>query len=271
LSVGHGHWAGIRRIEDLAAGTSAFHLVDPAAKLLVTLGYTAVVASFPAAAVTSLVPYLLFPVLCSVIGRIPASLLAARIIAVLPLAMLLGIANPILDHTPALLVGGLVITRGWMSLAGIVLRTLLVVAGALCLTALTGFDGICRALERFRLPRILVLQLRMMFRHLSTLSEEVSRTLLAYRLRSGSERGVAPREWGDVAGSVLIRSIGRAERIHTAMLSRGGGGPLPRAARRAMRPADWLFVISWWGWFALCRVVDLPSLVGALAQGRSNV
>jgi cobalt/nickel transport system permease protein len=245
--------------------------VDPVAKLLVTLGYTAVVTSFPAAAVTPLAPYLAYPVLCAMVGDIPLRLLAGRILAVFPLAVLLGIANPILDRAPALVVGGLVVSRGWMSLMGIACRTLLVVAGALCLTALTGFDGICRALERLRLPRILVLQLRLMFRHLSTLSDEVSRTLLAYRLRSGRGRGVAPGEWGGVAGGVLVRTLDRAERIHLAMLARGGATPPPPSARAPLRSQDWLFLISWWAWFALCRVVDLPSLVGALAQGRSHV
>jgi cobalt/nickel transport system permease protein len=245
--------------------------VDSVAKLLVTLGYTAAVTSFPAAAVTPLVPYLAYPVLCAVVGDIPFRLLAGRIFAVLPLAVLLGIANPFFDHAPALAVGSLVISRGWMSLMGIACRTLLVVTGALCLTALTGFDGICRALERLRLPRILVLQLRLMFRHLSTLSDEVSRTLLAYRLRSGRRGGVAPAEWGGVVGGVLVRTLDRAERIHLAMLVRGGTAPPPPSERVALQPRDWLFVASWWAWFALCRIVDLPSLVGALAQGGPRV
>jgi cobalt/nickel transport system permease protein len=266
LSIGHGHWAGIQRVEDLAAGSSAFHRVDPVAKLLVTLGFTGVVSSFPAAAVTPLAPYLIYPVLCAAVGGIPPRLLFSRILAVLPLAVFLGIANPILDHAPAMVLGGMVVSRGWLSLIGIVCRTLLVVAGALCLTALTGFDGICRALERLRLPRILVLQLRLMFRHLSTLSDEVSRTLLAYRLRSGRKRGVAPGEWGGVAGGVLVRTVDRAERIHLGMVARGGTAPPPGSARSPLRAWDWVFLIAWGAWFALCRVVDVPSMVGALVQ-----
>jgi cobalt/nickel transport system permease protein len=244
--------------------------VVPVAKLLVTLGYTAVVTSFPAAAVTPLAPYLAYPVLCAMVGDIPLRLLAGRILAVFPLAVLLGIANPILDHAAALVVGGLVVSRGWMSLVGIACRTLLVVAGALCLTALTGFDGICGALERLHLPRILVLQLRLMFRHISTLADEVSRALLAYRLRSGRERGVAPGEWGGVAGGVLVRTLDRAERIHLAMLARGGAAPRSPTTRATLRFRDWLFVLAWWSWFALCRVVDVPSVVGAIAQGRPH-
>ena len=237
------------------------------AKLFVTLGFAVAVASFPAAAVTPLTPFLLYPALCMAIGGIPARVLARRMAAVLPLAVMLGVANPLLDHAPALAAGGITISRGWMSLIGIVCRTLLIVAGALCLTALSGFEGICRALERLRLPHVLVLQFRLMFRYLLTLSEEVSRTLLAYRLRSGRKRGVAHGAWGGVAGGVLVRSIDRAERIHIAMLSRGGAGPTPRSTRAPLRPSDWLFLILWWGWFLLCRLVDVPALAGILAQG----
>ena len=241
--------------------------MDPLAKLVTTMGFTVAVASFPAAAVTPLAPFLLYPVLLVVAGDIPLGLLAGRLAAVLPIAVLLGAANPLLDHAPALTLAGVAITRGWMSLAGIVCRTLLIVTAALALTALTGFDGICGALERFGLPRALVLQLRLMFRHLSTLSDEVGRTLLAYRLRAGRERGVAPRFWGGVAGSVLVRSIDRAERIHTAMLARDGGQRRRESIRWLARPSDWLFALAWMAWFLLCRLVDLPALVGALARG----
>lgn len=245
--------------------------MDPLAKLVTTMGFTVAVASFPPAAVTPLAPFLLYPVLLAVVGDIPLGLFAGRLAAVLPFAVLLGAANPVLDHAPALTLAGVVITRGWMSLVGIVSRTLLVVAAAISLTALTGFDGICGALERLGLPRALVLQLRLMFRHLSTLSDEVGRTLLAYRLRAGKERGVAPRSWGGVAGSVLVRSIDRAERIHTAMLTRGGAQAPRRKARRLARSSDWVFVAAWGAWFLLCRLVDLPALVGALARGVLHV
>ena len=241
--------------------------MDPVAKLLVTAGFTVAVASFPAAAVIPLVPYLAYPVLLVVVGGIPVRLLAGRLAAILPFAAFLGAANPLLDHAPALVVGSLTVSRGWMSLAGIVCRTLLIVSAALSLTALTGFNGICCALERLKLPRILVFQIRLMFRHLSTLSEEMGRTLLAYGLRTASHRGVAPRAWGAVAGSVLVRSIDRAERINTAMRARDGGRT-PRATGRGFaRPSDWVFLVTWMAWFVLCRILDIPTLLGALARG----
>jgi cobalt/nickel transport system permease protein len=241
------------------------------AKLLVTLGFTALVSSFPARAVFPLAPFVAYPVLLALVGGIPARLMARRLAVILPFAVLLGAANPQLDHTPSLIIGGVSITRGWMSLAGIVLRALLIVSAALSLTALTGFDGICGALERLGLPRGFVLQLRLMFRHLSTLSEEVSRTLLAYGLRGGRARGVAPREWGSVAGSILVRSIDRAERIHAAMLARDGGHGRREPGAWLARPSDWLFTLAWMAWFLLCRLLDLPAIVGSLARSLLHV
>ncbi len=238
---------------------------------MTTVGFIVAVSSFPASAVTPLAPFLLYPVLLTVVGDIPLGLIAGRLAVVLPFAALLGAANPLLDHAPALVLAGATITRGWLSFAGIVCRTLLIVAAALALTALSGFDGICGAFERLRLPHALVLQLRLMFRHLSTLSDEVGRTLLAYRLRAGRQRGVAPREWGGVAGSVLVRSIDRAERIHTAILARGGAEAPRQRIRGLARPSDWMFAALWTAWFLLCRLIDLPALVGALARSVLNV
>jgi cobalt/nickel transport system permease protein len=241
------------------------------AKLIVTLAFTVSVASFPGTVVIALVPFAAYPVILAAGGGVPLRLLARRLVVVLPFALALGAANPLLDRTPALAVSGIVISGGWMSLAGIVCRTLLIVSAALCLTALTGFDGICGALERLRFPRSFVLQLRLMFRHLSTLSDEMSRILLAYGLRSGRNRGVAPREWGNVAGSVLVRTLDRAERIHAAMLVRGAGEMPRQQPRQHARPSDWLFALAWTGWFLLCRLVDLPSLVGSLARSILHV
>jgi len=239
--------------------------VDPVAKLLVAFGYVVVVASFPAQAVTPLAPFLLYPTLCAAVGGIPLRILARRILAVLPAAALLGAANPLIDRAPELSLGDLVITRGWLSFAAIIAKTLLIVSGALCLTALSGFDGICIALECLGLPRLLIMQLRLMFRHLSTLSDEVSRTLLAYRMRSGRERGVEPAAWGSVAGGVLVRTLERADRVHHAMLCRGAEQHVARR-HAPLRAADAIYFLSWTGWFALCRVVDIPAVVGVLAR-----
>jgi cobalt/nickel transport system permease protein len=69
----------------------------------------------------------------------------------------------------------------------------------------------------------------------------------------------------------LLRSLDRAERVHTAMLVRGGG-EIPRIeVRRRARLSDWLFVCLWAGWFLLCRLVDLPSRVGDLARSLLHV
>jgi cobalt/nickel transport system permease protein len=177
----------------------------------------------------------------------------------------LGAANPILDRAPMFAVGGLTITRGWVSLAALVLRAALVVSAAICLTALTGFDAICSSLIHLGLPRVLAFQLRLMFRHLSTLSDEVGRASLAYRLRGG-RRGIVPSAWGGLAGGLLVRSLDRAERIHRAMLCRGGEHPGPTRLSR-FRSSDALYLGLWAAWFALCRLVDLSALVGALAKG----
>jgi len=94
LSAGHGHWIDIRALERLSTLESPFHRVHPAIKLVVTLVFTALVASFPASAVTPLVAMGAYPVLCVVVAGLPPRVIVVRVALVLPFAALLGAASP---------------------------------------------------------------------------------------------------------------------------------------------------------------------------------
>jgi cobalt/nickel transport system permease protein len=75
------------------------------------------------------------------------------------------------------------------------------------------------------------------------------------------------RVWAPLVGHLLLRSVDRARRIHRAMLARGFDGQL--GPLRVSRPLRWtwrdsVFVLSWCGFFALARAVDLPYALGRL-------
>ncbi len=122
-------------------------------------------------------------------------------------------------------------TGGWISYASIVLRFLLTAGAALVLTATTGFTGICLALEKLKVPDVLVTQLLLLFRYIFVLGDEATRMGQARRLRSFGRRGMGWRVYGQMLGQLLLRTFARAQRIYLAMKSRGFDGEI-RVARR---------------------------------------
>jgi cobalt/nickel transport system permease protein len=65
-----------------------------------------------------------------------------------------------------------------------------------------------------------------------------------------------------MVGPLLLRTLDRAQRIHTAMLSRGFDGEIRMLRPLRIRPGDAVFLTGWIGAFVLLRIYDLPLWLG---------
>lgn len=256
----------INRLEEQSLHDTLLHRRHPAAHLFVTLGFIAVAASYGRYAVAEMLPMLFYPVFICAAGEIPPRLLFWRLLLALPFVLGVGIFNPILDKQSFFIIPGVAVSMGWLSLASILLRCALSVSAVLLLIAVEGMAGFCGALRFLRVPRAVVVQLMLTFRYLSVLAEEVSRILLAYRLRSG-RKGVAYGQWGPLAGQWLMRSLAKAERVYNAMQCRGFTGDLPQGKLPPFTPIDALYVLLWGACFFFARAVNLPAALGRLVVG----
>lgn len=262
------HLDHFRRLDDLAQSDSYIHRLHPAIKIITTLVFLITVASYPKYEVSGLLPLILFPVALITLGRLPLTYFAERLLFLVPFIVLVAIANPFLDRTTLLEIGGVSISGGWISFAAIVLRFLLAITTVLALVATTGINDVCSVLMRAGVPRILVLQLLLLYRYLSLLLEEAYRLEQAYLLRSGdARRGVAPKVWGSLAGSLLLRTFSRAKQIYDAMLCRGFTGDL-RLLRPAKLTAGSVVYLAGWMAFIVCaRIINIPVWIGTLFKG----
>lgn len=254
-------------LEILATRETPIHRLDPRAKLLATLVFVAMVVSFDRYAISALVPFFLFPLVLVARGGLPAGFLLRKTLLALPFALLVGLFNPFFDRTPLLALGPLMISGGWVSFASIILRALLTVGASLALIAVTGFTGVCLSLERLGFPRVFAVQLLFLYRYLFILVEEGGRTVRARELRSCGARGQGIASYSSLVGNLLLRTWDRAERIHRAMLSRGFQGEfhLRRTTRFGWR--ELLFVGGWSALFIVCRLVNIPVLIGTIVTG----
>jgi len=253
-----------RQLELQAARNTSLHRLDSRAKLLVTLLFILAVVSCNRYAVTALLPFFLFPLVVTIRANFPVALILKKVVLVLPFVLLIGSANPFFDQTPLYSFGAYTISGGFISLVSLVLRAVLTVSAAVLLVATTGFVEICGALEQFGMPQALVTQLFFMYRYLFVLAEDVVMTSRARQLRSFGSKGMGWRPFASLLAHLLLRSWQRAERIHTAMLARGGGWVFRQKQPFHFGSRELLFVAGWGGLFVALRLVNLPLLLGEL-------
>ena len=243
-------------LDMLACRESPVHRLDARAKVLTTFIFVVVVAYFDKYAVVSLLPLFLFPLALVVLARLPLSFLAKRLLLVAPFALLVGVFNPLLDQQTQLLLGTFEVAGGWLSFASILLRFTLTVGMALVLISVTSFPGICNAIDRLGAPRIFALQLLFLYRYIFVLGEEARRMVRARSLRSFHGRGNGLKIYGALLTQLLWRTMGRAQRVHKAMLSRGFVGRIPLLQMKRFAWQDGVFVGLWCSFFVAVRVLS---------------
>ena len=255
-----------RRLDLLATGDSALHRLDARAKVIVTLAFIVCVMSFGRYTVAALLPFFVFPIAVVAAARLPAALLSRKIAMVLPIALLIGLPNPLFDSEPLVRLGSVEVSGGWVSLLSILLRALLAAAAAIVLVAVTGFPVICGALERLGMPPVLAVQLLFLYRYLAVLGEEALRMTTARDLR-GSGRPLSIRLYAALVGRLLLRTWDRAERIYLAMCARGFVGEFRIGRPSRFGWPEVAYVIGWCGIFLLLRTQDPAQWLGATLLG----
>ena len=244
-------------LERTAQAESPLHRLDARAKLLTTAVFLFTMLSVPLSQLSEILFYTLFPLLTAAMGGMRFGPLFRRSLVVLPFVALVGIFNLFYDREPALRIGALVITGGWITFLSILLRGLLAMQALLLLIGTTGFFGLCRGLQRLGLPRLFTVQLLFVYRYFYVLVDEALHLSWAREARSFGRRALPLRVWGTLTGQLLIRTCDRAEQIHRAMLARGFTGRIPDsiATCTQWRRADTLFLAGWSTVLMLARLL----------------
>ena len=231
------------RLDRHAYLDSAIHRLDPRTKVLATLIFVLVVVSFGKYTVLPLLPFLAFPVLIAVLGRVPFGLILKRFSLALPFLLLVGIFNPLLDRAVMAEVGGMGISAGWVSFLSIFLRGFLCVTAGIVLIATTPVPGIAQALGGLHFPRVLVVQLLLLYRYLFVLMDEAGRMRRARALRAGKPKA-SLRDATRLLTTLLLRTVDRSEAIWRAMLLRGFEGDLRSPRRLQWDFSDTVFLMA---------------------------
>jgi cobalt/nickel transport system permease protein len=254
-------------LDRLASRDTPLHRIDPRAKLLATLAFIITVLSYGKYQIVPLLPLAAYPLVLKALGEVPAKFVVRKLLIVSPFAVFVGLFNPLFDRRTIMTIGSIDIAGGWVSYASILMRFALTVAATLVLVAGTGIHNICRGLERLGMPSVFTVQVLMLYRYLFVLIDDGARMVRARAMRSVGRRGLGLRVYGAMLGSLLLRTLDRAERVHAAMCCRGFDGRVRTLESLHLRIGDVLFVAGWLTFFVLLRVFDLAGLLGSLVTG----
>lgn len=234
--------------------------IDPRALIAVTLIYLIAILSIPLGMPDRLIWLAVYPIITAPLSHIAYERIFIRSLYVLPFILAIGIFNPFIDREAAFTFAGITVSRGCLTFLSIILRGLLSVQALLLLIHIAGFNRICDGLRSFHVPEILVTQLLMAYRYMGVLLSEALTMTRAREARGYGRNAYPPSMWAPFVGQLLLRSLERSRRIHSAMLARGFHGSLATTARSRWNVADTLYCLIWIVAIAAIRFIDLSSI-----------
>jgi cobalt/nickel transport system permease protein len=251
-------------LDQLASRDTPLRRVDPRIKLLTTLLYIALVVSYGRYELVPLLPLAAYPLILAAMGDVPARFIFRKLLIASPFAIFVGMFNPLLDRQPIVLFGHVAVAGGWISFASILLRFALTVSATLVLIAGTGMHDLCRGMQRLGVPSVFTVQVLMLHRYLFVLVDDGQRMVRARALRAVGGQGMGLRVYAAMLGSLLLRTLDRAQRIHVAMRCRGFDGQVRSMQTLRLRAADIGFFVCWSAVLLSFRLLGVADVLGNL-------
>lgn len=235
--------------------------MSPPAMLILTLLYLVLVLSVPVTQPQKIIWLTAYPIVGAELSGVGFGRLFIRSLWVLPIVVLIGIMNPIIDRDIAFRIADWEITTGWVSFLSIVLRGLLSFQAILLLIATTGFIEIFRTLRFIGMPEVLCTPMMLTYRYITVLLEEVIIMKRARAARGYGKNSYPINMWGQFVGQLLIRSIQRATNIYRAMQARGFKGTLPTGYKLEWSARSLIRLVIASGILLSLRFVDISKLI----------
>lgn len=257
----------IHAIDTLASKDQWVNRIHPLVKFIITICYIVAVVSFSKYDVIGLAGMVIYPIAIFILAELSFWESVKRLRVVLPFVCLLGILNPFLDKN-ALLIAGVEVNAGVLSMVTLVLKGIFCVLASYLLIVTTSVDKLCYAFRLLHVPKVMATQFMLTYRYITVLLEEVNRITQAYSLRAPGQKGVHFKVWGSLTGQLLLRSIDRANNVYESMLLRGYHGDYPYMRERiAFRWRDMIYFLFWVGMILLFRMYPVMLIIGNLAGG----
>lgn len=211
----------VHYIDNNSNNNNILNKIHPLVKLIISVVYILFLTSINKYNLTITLAMSIYLIVVSIIGDLSIKNCIKRLKIVLFFLIIIGIANPILDRQVVTSIGIIPITTGMISALTLILKGIFAIISSYFLIVTTGVENICYALKKLHIPNILITIFMLIYRYIIVLLKEVQKIWIAYSLRAPKQKGIHFKAWGSMIGSLMIRSIDKAEVIYQAMELRG--------------------------------------------------
>jgi len=198
--------------------------LNPIVKILVVLIYVLAVVSCNREELLPLIMLSAALIFLFSFLDVPAREIFLRVLIALPFAALASVWNIFVNREVLFTLFNINFSAGVVSFLVVIVKTILSVSMILALSATTKLTDLSFALKKLRVPEILITQLLLTYKYLLILFDEAFSISTAAILRSGNRKMIKMKDVGVVVGTLLLKSIARAERVYNAMKLRGFKG-----------------------------------------------
>jgi cobalt/nickel transport system permease protein len=232
-----GHAQGAYVVRD-----TPVHRLPADCKLVAMVAFVFIVVATPPQAYWAFACYAVLLTAVMAVAQIPLLLVLRRMLIEVPFVFF-AVLLPLIATGPRIEILGFSVSEsGLIGAWNILAKGTIGVVSSILLAATTELRDLLLALERLRVPTILVQIASFMLRYVNVILGEMHRMRVARESRGWRARDL--RDFGVIAqsaGALFIRSYERGERVYLAMLSRGYTGGMPRLGGEAtVRMDQWL-------------------------------
>ena len=235
-------------IDKFAYQDSPIHRLDPRVKFIIIFVFTTLVISLPRTSISILFCFSVGPFAILVAGGIPLRFAFKHILIVSPFVLILALSCPLYDRSPVSTGFGPFLfqtTMGWLKCFTILGKFIVTMLALIGLVSTTRFNDLLTSLQRFGVPKILIIQLGFLYRYIFVLIDKAHHILQARAGRKLRNLGYKAelKIAAGLLGSLLIRSIDTARRINIAMQGRGFDGNWRTLSKLRIRRPDYVFIV----------------------------
>jgi cobalt/nickel transport system permease protein len=192
----------------------------------------------------SLIYYAIILILCILLAKIPLLRVARKSLVSLPFIIFFALFS-LLYHR----------SQPWFSII-ILIKAYFSILAMILLVSSTVFSHFLKALQKLKIPVVLVMIFSFMYRYLFVITDELMNVRTAKDSRTvGGSAWFHTKVLANIIGVVFISSYERSERIYKAMLSRGFDGTIRTLDDLSLKNRDYIF-----GFSALCLFILIKIL-----------
>jgi len=245
-------------IDKFSRQDSPIHNLDARVKLAAVVAYSIVLVSFGRYEIRPLIPMMILPFGMLWLGSVPVWFAIRRVLILSPFILLLALMSIFYDRQPhnITIAGfGFSLSGGSLTAASIAIKFTLGLLTLTALTCTTQFSLLLEGMGRMGLPRMLIMELSLIYRYIFVLIDEGMRLRRARDCR-GASLARLPRRIstvGNIVGMLFVRTLDRSGRIGTAMSCRGFRGRWANFSRLRLGRADFIFAAFVAIYLCVCR------------------